>query len=117
MQLNIDNDEKYKCRKCNSTNVEVKIVGKRTGVYCLDCGAWIRWMSFKEMQKFYRVFKGTKESGNKAYKVSRKMGSQTIVKCSNCKTQLYHSGAEPPKGQFNLINAVYCPKCGMEFIF
>ena len=118
MDLNaLKSYKKVRCRKCDSTDVEVKTSGNRTGAYCRKCGAWIKWMSYEEIQKYYRKFKETKDSDNKAYKTTRKLNGHTIIKCSNCDTQLYNSGAGAPQGQFNLINAKYCPNCGMEFIY
>lgn len=37
------------CNKCGSTDVFVKAKnGNQTGLYCNDCGAWIKWLSKDE---------------------------------------------------------------------
>lgn len=107
----------YACKKCNSENIEVRQANKRTGLYCRDCGAWIQWLTYRETLRMYDHMnkKGLLPS-DRAFKRVGRFGIHTIVKCSNCKCQLYNSGAPNPIGQFNLIDALFCPKCGLKFI-
>lgn len=44
--------KEYKCPKCNSKNLFVKKVGNNTGLYCGDCGAWIKWVGKNELRIF-----------------------------------------------------------------
>ena len=44
--------KEYKCPKCNSKNLFVKKVGNNTGLYCGDCGAWIKWIGKNELRAF-----------------------------------------------------------------
>lgn len=44
--------KEYKCPKCNSKNLFVKKVGNNTGLYCGDCGAWIKWVGKNELRVF-----------------------------------------------------------------
>lgn len=44
--------KEYKCPKCNSKNLFVKKVGNNTGLYCVDCGAWIKWVGKNELRAF-----------------------------------------------------------------
>lgn len=44
--------KEYKCPKCNSKNLFVKKVGNNTGLYCGDCGAWIKWVGKNELRAF-----------------------------------------------------------------
>lgn len=37
-----------KCKKCGSTNLEVRKSGPHIGLYCKDCGAWNRWLKKEE---------------------------------------------------------------------
>ena len=108
---------KYKCRKCNSLNVCVKQSGKRVGLYCSDCGAWLEWLTYDGMQ---RAYKHLKDSGllpeGVAFKQIGRFHGGTIVRCSECRCQLSHSQAPIPTGQFNLIDAKFCPQCGKEFV-
>ena len=44
--------KEYKCPKCNSKNLFTKKVGNNTGLYCEDCGAWIKWVGKNELRVF-----------------------------------------------------------------
>lgn len=41
--------KKFNCPKCNSTDVFTKKIGNHTGLYCGDCGTWIKWLSKNEI--------------------------------------------------------------------
>ena len=51
-----------------------------------------------------------------AYKRIGRTGKDTFIRCSECNCQLYHSAAPKPVGQFDLIDAKFCPKCGKKFV-
>lgn len=40
------------CRKCGSKSFFTEIKGANTGLYCSDCGAWIKWLSEDELRVF-----------------------------------------------------------------
>lgn len=40
------------CKKCGSTSLHTEIKGNNTGLYCDDCGAWIKWLSKDELRAF-----------------------------------------------------------------
>ena len=40
------------CRKCGSTSLHTEVKGNNTGLYCDDCGAWIKWLSKDELRAF-----------------------------------------------------------------
>lgn len=42
----------YKCPKCNSTNLFTRKNGDHTGLYCKDCGRWIKWLNKEEARLF-----------------------------------------------------------------
>ena len=44
--------KEYRCPKCNSKNLFVKKVRNNTGLYCGDCGAWIKWVGKNELRAF-----------------------------------------------------------------
>jgi transcription initiation factor TFIIIB Brf1 subunit/transcription initiation factor TFIIB len=44
--------KEYRCPKCNSKNLFVKKVRNNTGLYCGDCGAWIKWVGKNELRVF-----------------------------------------------------------------
>lgn len=41
--------ESYACKKCGSVDVFLKSNGTQTGLYCSDCGAWLKWVGKKEI--------------------------------------------------------------------
>lgn len=113
----MSNQIKYICKKCNSENVEIKQAGKLTGAYCKDCKAWIKWLDSKEIKAIYQQIRELTGTNGKAFRTFiKRKGNITIIKCSNCGCQLYNSNAPEPVGQFNLVNAIYCPKCGTELV-
>lgn len=49
--------KEYKCPKCNSADLFIQTQGNQIGLYCGDCGAWIKWVSKKEqplVERFIR---------------------------------------------------------------
>ncbi len=40
------------CKKCGSTDLFTKEKGNKIGLYCSDCGAWIRWLNKDEENAF-----------------------------------------------------------------
>ena len=49
------------CKKCGSTDLYTDQKGNNTGLYCSDCGAWIKWLSKEEL----RAFEHSKKKENK----------------------------------------------------
>lgn len=42
----------FRCTKCGSLNMEVEQKGSQVGLYCADCGKWIKWLSKDEQRAF-----------------------------------------------------------------
>lgn len=40
------------CKKCGSISLHTETKGNNTGLYCNDCGAWIKWLSKDELRAF-----------------------------------------------------------------
>lgn len=40
------------CKKCGSISLHTKNKGNHTGLYCNDCGAWIKWLGQDELRAF-----------------------------------------------------------------
>lgn len=40
------------CKKCGSTSLYTKENGNNVGLYCSDCGAWIKWIGKDELRAF-----------------------------------------------------------------
>lgn len=51
-----------KCKDCKSENVFIIDVGPHKGIYCLDCGSWIKWANKKECN-LYKISEA-KEQNN-----------------------------------------------------
>ena len=52
--------KEYKCPKCNSVDLFLQAQGNQTGLYCGDCGAWIKWIGKKEMPLVKRYMESNK---------------------------------------------------------
>jgi hypothetical protein len=35
---------KFSCKKCGSVSIHIKENGTQVGLYCSDCGVWIKWL-------------------------------------------------------------------------
>ena len=44
--------DKFRCKKCGSNNTEIEEKGTQIGLYCCDCGKWIKWLSQEEVRVF-----------------------------------------------------------------
>ena len=106
----------YECKKCGQTEVFIKQVGNQTGLYCLKCSAWIKWLTKAEIKKAYEHIKEQHNDKNVSIRTFIKKNGNTIIRCSECGCQLYNSNTPRPQGQFDLIGAKYCPQCGKELI-
>lgn len=40
------------CKKCGSLDLHMEVKGSNTGLYCSDCGAWIKWLGKDEIRAF-----------------------------------------------------------------
>lgn len=40
------------CKKCGSSSLHTETKGSSTGLYCDDCGAWIKWLGKDELRAF-----------------------------------------------------------------
>lgn len=50
------------CKKCGSIALHTENKGNNTGLYCDDCGAWIKWLGKDELRAFeYSMREATKE--------------------------------------------------------
>ena len=44
--------KEFVCPKCNSKDLFTKANGNQIGLYCGDCGKWIKWLSKDESRIF-----------------------------------------------------------------
>lgn len=40
------------CKKCGSVSLHTEVKGSNTGLYCDDCGAWVKWLGKNELRAF-----------------------------------------------------------------
>ena len=40
------------CKKCGSISLHTEVKGSNTGLYCDDCGAWVKWLGKDELNAF-----------------------------------------------------------------
>lgn len=49
------------CKKCGSISLHTETKGNNVGLYCDDCGAWIKWLSKDELRAFEHAVKEDKK--------------------------------------------------------
>ena len=56
------------CKKCGSIALHTEIKSNNTGLYCDDCGAWIKWLGKDKLRVFeYNMREATKEELESVY--------------------------------------------------
>jgi len=50
------------CKKCGSLDLHTEVKGSNTGLYCSDCGAWIKWLGKDEIRAFEYAKSSEKET-------------------------------------------------------
>lgn len=40
------------CKKCGSISLHTEVKENNTGLYCDECGSWIKWLSKEELRAF-----------------------------------------------------------------
>ena len=53
------------CKKCGSISLHTEVKGSNTGLYCDDCGAWVKWIGKDELKAFEHSQKENNISGIK----------------------------------------------------
>ena len=49
------------CKKCGSITLHTEVKGNNTGLYCDDCGAWVKWLGKDELRAFKHAIKEEKK--------------------------------------------------------
>lgn len=110
--------ERYTCPKCGSHDIRIgrTELNNKTSIYCDSCNTFISFV--KNPAEKREIYKMLLEDSNDEYalKVISRYGNNTTIRCEICGCPLYSSTAPQPKGQFDLINANFCPICGAEFM-
>lgn len=59
----------YVCKECGSIDVFLRKHGPHLGLYCGDCGAWIKWINKSEKQLVERFIKENKIQKNESEEI------------------------------------------------
>lgn len=55
------------CKKCGSVSLHTEVKGNNTGLYCDDCGAWVKWLGKDELRVFEYAKQTEKQIEKKTY--------------------------------------------------
>jgi predicted RNA-binding Zn-ribbon protein involved in translation (DUF1610 family) len=110
----------FQCKKCGSDKIYAKPQGRSMGIYCAACQAFIAQTTYRRMREIYDELDEKDLNDNLSLRKIRKrivLGKKiTTMRCSKCGCLLYSSVFPKVEGQFDLVNASYCPQCGRELI-
>ena len=106
----------YKCPNCGCERVYAIPKGARQGVYCADCNKWICWTTFRKMKEIHANLDSDDLNDDVSLRKITKKNKITKMSCEKCGCLLYNSNYPKVEGQFDLVNAIYCPKCGRKLI-
>lgn len=68
------------CRKCGSVALHTEVKGNNTGLYCDDCGAYVKWLGKDELRAFeYSMREATKEKHESVNKYIQSISKPTGV--------------------------------------
>ena len=54
--------KEFECGKCGSSDVYIKENGSQVGLYCGDCGRWLKWVGKEERRLVERYIKDNKSN-------------------------------------------------------
>ncbi len=93
------------CKKCGSVSLYTELKGNQTGLYCSDCGAWIKWLNKNERRAFEhnQKLKNTKLIEDNTKIGEWVYGEFDIPHCSECGKEVLPCDISP-----------YCPNCGAK---
>ena len=75
------------CKKCGSIKLYTEQKGSQIGLYCGDCGAWIKWLGKDELRAFeYSMREPTKEEQESVNKYIKNISKPTGLKFNEDKT-------------------------------
>jgi hypothetical protein len=59
--LEVKEMKEYACPKCGSVDVFTEPKGSQMGLYCGDCGRWIKWVPKDEVRLVNRFIESIKQ--------------------------------------------------------
>lgn len=52
------------CLKCESKKLTIKETGTQKGLYCSECGNWLKWINKKEYPEYIKMLRNNQENTN-----------------------------------------------------
>ena len=68
----------YECSKCQSKDVFIQKSGNQVGLFCGDCGKWIKWLNKDEQRLAERQVEMMKDTVVQQMIDSMKKGKETL---------------------------------------
>lgn len=69
------------CKKCGSIDLHTEVKGSNTGLYCNDCGAWVKWLGKDELRDFeYAMRNATKQEEKSVNDISEQLFTKEKLK-------------------------------------
>lgn len=65
------------CKKCGSISLHTEVKGNNTGLYCDDCGAWVKWLSKNELRAFEYSMRETSKPTSANFYNNKEIASGT----------------------------------------
>ena len=112
------------CKHCGSNSLYIANRGVHTGLYCKDCGKWIKWMSKSEIKEFHynTIFETTLDPSSEEteqnvipYDIS--LGKLCCFKPLNSDAIYFGHMAGMVVEDFGSMNFMYVLKCDDRYFF
>lgn len=80
-----DDKEVYQncCKKCGSISLHTEVKGNNTGLYCDDCGAWVKWLGKDELRAFEHSSRKSVKQEDELIRKSDVLGLIENIKCDD----------------------------------
>ncbi len=80
-----DDKEVYQncCKKCGSISLHTEVKGNNTGLYCDDCGAWVKWLGKDELRTFEHSSRKSVKQEDELIRKSDVLGLIENIKCDD----------------------------------
>lgn len=88
-------DVLYNCPRCSQNRFFMNRKGTQIGLYCSNCGAWVKWVSHKEAEGYSRIGMPIYVEGEEVYNAENRftekapsVGHSCSGNCSSLKNEL-----------------------------
>ena len=73
------------CKKCGSIDLHTEVKGSNTGLYCNECGAWVKWLGKDELRAFEYANKHGERCSDNRFDIIEK-AKEDILEKTNIET-------------------------------